>query len=74
MLVLSRKQGESIRIADQITVTIVELGRGRVRIGISAPLNVPVHREEVVLRAGQGRPALPAAVTPTANELAPVAH
>ena len=74
MLVLSRKQGESIRIADQITVTIVELGRGRVRVGISAPLNVPVHREEVVLRAGQGRPALPAAVKPTANELAPVAH
>lgn len=74
MLVLSRKQGESIRIADQITVTIVELGRGRVRVGISAPLNVPVHREEVVLRSNQSRPALSPAAAPPVNELAPVAH
>ena len=50
MLVLSRKQGQSILIADQITVTIVELGRGRVRLGISAPNDVPVHREEIALR------------------------
>ena len=73
MLVLSRKQGESIRIADQITVTIVELSRGRVRVGISAPLNVPVHREEVVLRAANVQPSLPATVA-TASELTPVAH
>jgi carbon storage regulator len=50
MLVLSRKHGQSIMIGDQITVTIVELGRGRVRLGISAPASVPVHREKVALR------------------------
>ena len=60
MLVLSRKQGQSIRIANQITVTIVELGRGRVRLGISAQSDVPVHREEVALRVAvtQLKPAV----------------
>lgn len=67
MLVLSRKQGQSIRIADQITVTIVELGRGRVRLGISAPTNVPVHREEVALRAAE------ALKSPVATELSTLA-
>ena len=70
MLVLSRKQGESIRIADNITVTIVELGRGRVRIGVSAPANVPVHRAELLIRASAAQAGLAAA---SAGELLPVA-
>lgn len=51
MLVLSRKRGEAIRIYDDIVVTIVQLGRGRVQLGIEAPAHVPVNREEVYLRS-----------------------
>jgi len=47
MLILSRKANESIRIGNDIVVTVVELGRGRVRLGIEAPREVPVHREEI---------------------------
>lgn len=47
MLVLTRKSGEAIRIGDDVTVTIVQLGRGRVRIGIDAPGAVAVHRGEI---------------------------
>lgn len=47
MLVLSRKLGESIMIGDAIKVTVVELGGDKVRIGIEAPRDIPVHREEV---------------------------
>lgn len=46
MLILSRKQDESIVIADNITVTILEIRGTRVRFGIQAPGEVPVHREE----------------------------
>lgn len=48
MLMLSRKKGERIRIGDDITITVVEFrSGGKVRIGIVAPKDVPVHREEV---------------------------
>lgn len=47
MLVLSRRKGESIRVGDDIVITIFELGRDQVRIGISAPRSTSVHREEV---------------------------
>jgi carbon storage regulator len=47
MLVLSRKQGQSIVIANDIVVSVVHLGHGRVQIGVSAPSHMPVHREEV---------------------------
>ncbi len=50
MLVLSRRAGESIVIAGEIVVTVVELGRGRVQIGIEAPPHIPVHRQEIVER------------------------
>ena len=47
MLVLSRKTGEKIVIGDNIAITVVEVKGGKVRIGIEAPADVPVHREEV---------------------------
>lgn len=47
MLVLSRKKHESILIADNIIVTVVEIRGDKVRIGISAPTDVIVHRQEV---------------------------
>lgn len=47
MLVLSRRKGESIRVGDDIVITVFELGRDQVRIGIRAPRTTSVHREEV---------------------------
>lgn len=47
MLILTRKVGESIVIADDIVVTVVESSGEQVRIGIDAPRHITVHREEV---------------------------
>jgi carbon storage regulator len=47
MLVLSRKDNESIVINNNITVTVVEIRGDKVRLGIVAPKDVPVHRQEV---------------------------
>ena len=47
MLVLSRKKNESIVINNDITVTVVEIRGDKVRLGIVAPKQVPVHRQEV---------------------------
>lgn len=47
MLVLSRKRDESIRINNNIVVTIVDIRGDKVRVGIEAPKDVPVHRQEV---------------------------
>src|SRR6202023_2646727 len=47
MLVLSRKKNESIVIDDTIIVTVVEIRGDKVRLGIQAPKEVPVHRQEV---------------------------
>jgi len=48
MLVLSRKKDESIVINDNIVVTIVEIRGDKVRLGIDAPREVAVHRQEVL--------------------------
>ncbi len=50
MLVLSRKQGQSIMIANEIVVSVVDIGQGRVQIGVTAPAHMPIHREEVYRR------------------------
>ncbi len=51
MLILSRKQGEQIVVPQcQLTVTVLNISRNRVRVGIVAPPNVGVHRAEVVQR------------------------
>jgi carbon storage regulator len=50
MLVLTRKAGESIRVGDGIILTILECAGKYVRVGITAPSQLPVHREEVYLR------------------------
>jgi carbon storage regulator len=47
MLVLSRKERESIIIDERIVITVIDLGRGRVRLGIEAPKEVPVVRSEL---------------------------
>ncbi len=47
MLVLTRKVGESINIGNDIKITIINLEGGQVRLGIEAPRDVIVHREEI---------------------------
>ena len=63
MLVLSRQRDESIMIGDNIVVTIVDIRGDKVRLGINAPSEIPVHRQEVYeaiqrenLRAAQLEP------------------
>jgi len=55
MLVLSRKKNESIVINNDITITVVEIRGDKVRLGIVAPKEVPVHRQEVY-EAIHGKP------------------
>ena len=47
MLVLSRHRDESIMIGDDVVITIVDIRGDKVRLGIKAPQEIPVHREEV---------------------------
>ncbi len=47
MLVLSRRQSESIVIGDDIKITVVAIGNGRCKIGVDAPESVSVHRSEI---------------------------
>lgn len=47
MLVLSRRRDEAIMIGDDVVVTIVDIRGDKVRLGIEAPLSIPVHRQEV---------------------------
>lgn len=54
MLVLSRKLGEKIYIGEEICITVVDIDRGKIRLGIEAPRDVPVYREELRLA---GKPA-----------------
>jgi carbon storage regulator len=51
MLVLSRKLGEKIQISENITITVLEIDRGKIRLGIDAPRSVSVLRQELANRA-----------------------
>jgi len=50
MLILTRKRGETVLIGDDVTVTVLGVKGQQVRIGIDAPKDVEIHREEVVTR------------------------
>ena len=53
MLVLSRKAEESMFIGDDIKITVLDIRGGQVRIGITAPQEIKIHREEVYDRINQ---------------------
>lgn len=55
MLILTRKVGETLMIGDEIEVTILSLKGNQVRIGVNAPKDVPVHREEIYDRIKRER-------------------
>ena len=65
MLVLTRKVGERIHIGDGIVVTVVRIQNDKVRVGIEAPSNVAIHREEVYRRVQAAQAAQ------AANHLSP---
>ncbi|WP_101757487.1 carbon storage regulator CsrA [Oceanicoccus sp. KOV_DT_Chl] len=50
MLILTRRIGETLRVGDEVKVTVLELQGNQVRIGIEAPRSVEVHREEIYQR------------------------
>lgn len=76
MLVLTRKRNESIIIGDNIVITVVDIRGDKVRLGIQAPTEIPVHRQEVYeaiqrenLQAGGETPANPPVFpSPSARE------
>jgi carbon storage regulator len=61
MLVLSRKLGEKIYISENICITVVDIDRGKIRLGIEAPRDVPIFRQELL---SSPNPKAPAADTP----------
>jgi carbon storage regulator len=64
MLVLSRKLGEKIFIGENICITVVDIDRGKIRIGIEAPRDVPIYRQELLPLAQQtGSTLLPQKLT-----------
>jgi carbon storage regulator len=70
MLVLSRKKNESIVINSDITITVVEIRGDKVRLGIDAPKEIPVHRREVYDAIhGKDEPTDPAAVSRSSEQV-----
>ena len=67
MLVLSRKLGEKIFIGDNICITVVDIDRGKIRLGIEAPRDVPIYRQELLpLNQQRVEPSQPALSHPEA--------
>lgn len=59
MLILTRRIGESLRIGDDVSVSALGIGGNQVRLGIKAPKEVPVHREEIYRKIQQSLPNRP---------------
>ncbi len=71
MLILTRRVGETVIIGNEVTVTVLGVKGNQVRIGVNAPKDVPVHREEVydrIKREEDGDPATQTILPKSANE------
>lgn len=56
MLILTRRVGETLMVGDDVTVTVLGVKGNQVRIGVNAPKDVAVHREEIYQRIQRGEP------------------
>lgn len=65
MLILTRRVGETLMIGDSVTVTVLGVKGNQVRVGITAPKDVAVHREEIYKRIQDGDDAIEDATPPT---------
>lgn len=72
MLIFTRKIGEGIRIGDQIQVKIIDIKGKQVRIGIEAPLEIAVHREEIFLKIMEENLQAASVETGDLNEVAEI--
>lgn len=57
MLILTRRVGETLMIGDSVTVTVLGVKSGQVRIGVNAPKEIAVHRQEIAERIALGAPS-----------------
>lgn len=71
MLVLSRKKDESIVINNDITIVVVEIRGDKVRLGVEAPKEVPVHRREVFEAIARGESVDVSTIAAPTNETTP---
>ena len=72
MLILTRREGESVRIGDDITITVLRVKGSQVRLGVDAPKSVSVQRGEISEHAGAALAA--AATTASAGEAPGMDH
>jgi carbon storage regulator len=67
MLILTRRVGETVMIGNEVTVTVLGVKGNQVRIGVNAPKDVPVHREEIYERIKREQDPDSGMGTPTAK-------
>lgn len=67
MLILTRRVGETLMVGDDVTVTVLGVKGNQVRIGVNAPKNVAVHREEIYDRIQKEQSGAAASAQPLAS-------